>query len=406
MIPKAFDQIKAADIQALIQARVGEGKTLEYKQELPGKNDKEKKFLSNVISFANAAGGDILYGIVEERDADGKTTGIPKDAPGLDGINADEEIRRLESMIHDSIEPRIPGTRIKPIPGFPKGPVLIIRIPQSWMAPHLVRISKGLYRISTRSSAGKRPLDVTELRSLFVASASLKQRIQNIRDGRLAKIVAGETPVPIPQSPTVILHIIPVRQVNSDKRFDPRSIYTYTPQSFAEQYPKWKRLNFDGLLFYWQNGKGQTTEYFQFFRTGHIEVVNTDIVYEEGESTYIYTEWIEKGIVQQGFQYLQLLRRLEIDPPIIFLISFWNVKNLNLVNPRTVPNGVLHVIHTGGNMRIDRDMLTLPEILLDSYPTEAKELAQLFQDTFDILWQTAGWKRSLSYDENGNWKEQ
>src|SRR6266542_4766771 len=115
MINKQFDQIDKADIDSLNANQVPESRTLEYKQELPGnKDDDRREFLADVSSFANASGGDILYGVKEQRDANGHTTGLPDSLDGLPGINNDEGIRRLDEMIRNGIDPRISGYQIKP----------------------------------------------------------------------------------------------------------------------------------------------------------------------------------------------------------------------------------------------------------------------------------------------------
>ncbi|MCD6594362.1 ATP-binding protein, partial [bacterium] len=68
MIAKNIDQISEEDLQALIDNSVLEGKTIEYKQSLPGNSDSDKKeFLADISSFANASGGDLIYGILEDR---------------------------------------------------------------------------------------------------------------------------------------------------------------------------------------------------------------------------------------------------------------------------------------------------------------------------------------------------
>jgi len=140
MINKRFDQINKKDIEELISIKEPESLNLDYKQELPGgKDDDKKEFLADVTSFANSAGGDLIYGISEERDDEGKPTGIPGRAVGLK-INADEEIKKLESLIRDGIEPRIMSYYIKPIEGFSEGSVIILRIAKSWMPPHMVTI--------------------------------------------------------------------------------------------------------------------------------------------------------------------------------------------------------------------------------------------------------------------------
>ena len=70
MISKSFDQIEKSDISALIANDVRENRMLDYKEKLPGSSDSEKtELLADVSSFANAAGGYILYGIREKRDA-------------------------------------------------------------------------------------------------------------------------------------------------------------------------------------------------------------------------------------------------------------------------------------------------------------------------------------------------
>jgi predicted HTH transcriptional regulator len=67
MINKDIDQITEEDLQVLIDNAVSESKIIEYKQLLPGKNDPDtKEFLADISSFANASGGDLIYGVVEE----------------------------------------------------------------------------------------------------------------------------------------------------------------------------------------------------------------------------------------------------------------------------------------------------------------------------------------------------
>src|SRR6476620_7954199 len=110
MIQKRFDCIEKADIDSLVDNAVAEGRAIEYKQALPGTSDGEKKeFLADVSSFATAAGGDLLFGVEEQRDGDDKPTGIPATVPGLVLPNTDAEILRLENIIRTGIGPRIAG---------------------------------------------------------------------------------------------------------------------------------------------------------------------------------------------------------------------------------------------------------------------------------------------------------
>jgi hypothetical protein len=52
-------QIDATHLETLRVDTIREGRQLEYKETLPGNSDEDKReFLSDVTSFANAAGGD------------------------------------------------------------------------------------------------------------------------------------------------------------------------------------------------------------------------------------------------------------------------------------------------------------------------------------------------------------
>ncbi|MBI4296720.1 MAG: ATP-binding protein [Chloroflexi bacterium] len=130
MIEKDINEITEQDLQFLVDNAVLEDKTLEYKQTLPNNFEADKKeFLADVSSFANASGGDLIYGIASEK-------GTPKPLVGLD-INPDQAIQWLDNIIRTGIEPRIPSISIPPPIRLKNGRVvLIIRIPRSWASPH------------------------------------------------------------------------------------------------------------------------------------------------------------------------------------------------------------------------------------------------------------------------------
>jgi hypothetical protein len=49
---------------------------------------------------------------------------------------------------------------------------------------------------------------------------------------------------------------------------------------------------------------------------------------------------------------------------------------------------------------IDRDLLILPDILVEDYSTDA---SAALRPALDALWQAAGFPRSLNYDRDGKW---
>lgn len=144
---KPLSNVDEDDLLALISNRTEERKTLDYKLQLPTSSDKDKKdFLADVSSFANTGGGYLIYGMVEEN-------GVAAHLPGLEGIDPDGEILRLEQMIREGIAPRLTITT-KPLQLRSGNFALIIHIPQSYNSPHMVTY-QGASRFYARQSNGK-----------------------------------------------------------------------------------------------------------------------------------------------------------------------------------------------------------------------------------------------------------
>jgi predicted HTH transcriptional regulator len=147
MLQKPLSAITAVDIVQLATEGTPEGRTIEFKRDLPGSKDLDRKeFLADVSSFANAIGGDIIYG-VEEKD------GKAARALGLAITNADAELLRLDQMIRSGISPRLAGCQLQAVDGLPNGPAILIRIPRSWQGPHIVGFQQD-FRFYSRNTNG------------------------------------------------------------------------------------------------------------------------------------------------------------------------------------------------------------------------------------------------------------
>ena len=401
MIPRAFEEITEADIAALIENEVQEGRQIEYKLLLPENNDEAKReFLADVSSFANASGGDLLYGVEED---DGK----PVTATGLADLNTDAEVLRLENILRDGLDPRIPGLRMRAIDGFTQGPILVVRVPNSWASPHMVTF-KNYSRFFTRNSAGKYQMDVTEIRSAFALSDSLRERIVRFRDDRLGKIVAGEGPVALRDVPKIVLHVLPI----SAFAFDVRLASNVIDARVGNLLPidgsvNRERHNVDGYVRYrCDNGDDDIGyDYCQLFRNGIIEAVNTGLIYPFEGSKIIPTVDFESQLVSTLQSHFSAYYRLDIQPPVVIMLSIIGAKGFEMgVNP-----GLCLAARRRG-YQIDRDMLILPDILIQEFPPretlrgdDLNATARILQPIFDAVWNAAGWPHSMYYDKDGNW---
>lgn len=392
IINKRIEDIVESDLEYLIDNEIIEAKKLEYKRDLPGNSDSEKKeFLADISSFANASGGDIVYGIEEDR-----TTGKPVGPlEGLTIPNVDETKQRLDNIILNGLEPQLPSYSytIKPIHLSNSNFVIIIRILRSWLNPHRISF-KNSSKFYSRNSSGKYLMDVQELRAAFILSESLTEKIKNFVEKRLSKIISNESHVQFNNQEILILHLIPLEAFRLGKVYN---INNLTPKSYAlipMHSSNWNsRYNIDGYLTF-NVIKSRTPfeiTYVQLYRNGIIEAAE-DYLFQtykqKGKTSIIPISDIESELMKKIPHYLENLKEIEADPPIYISINIFGVK------------GFGHPSHFDNTYPIDRDHLNPPNVLIESYN---EDLGKLLKPTFDSLWNACGISKSPNYDETGNW---
>ena len=384
ILEKPLDAINEQDLKQLIENQVLEKKGLDYKLSLPSNSDADKKeFLADVSSFANSSGGDIIYGIAQDN-----ATGFPKELVGVDSANMDQEMLRLESIIREGIEPRIPSVAIQPIKLTNSKTALILRIQKSWVSPHRIKFKED-HRFYARGTNGKYKLDVGELRNSFTMSESLNEKIKRFREDRIARLLANETPVPFRNSAKLVLHLIPLISFNLSTRFDidkiePKVAY-YEPMSSTS----WgRRYNLDGLLAF--SGGNLSYSYTQLYRRGIMEIVDGSVLDANGNKV-IPSIGYEENLRRSFPNYLSGLKYLNVELPIVAFLTLVGVKGYKMATS----------FFQGDSCEIDRDILLLPETVIESY--DAKPDAVL-KPAFDAIWNSCGFPKSLNYDDKGEWK--
>lgn len=379
-LDKDIDLIEESDLEDLKAHGVIENKTLEYKMQLPGNSDPDKKeFLADISSFANASGGHIIYGIAEGDN------GAPESIPGLDIESPDKEIQRLDNIIRDSIEPRIPGLLIKEIPLSNSKYSLIVKIPRSWISPHRVTY-KGHDKFYGRSSNGKYPLDVAELRTAFTLSDTIAERIRRFREDRISSIYANDLPVPFIEGAKTVLHIIPINS------FKPGQQYNINCLDQSRLRPMncsgWNyRYNFDGIIDY--SGKDKSRSYVQLYRNGIIEAVDGGML--SYSHNLIPSAAFENEIINSLSRYITILKTLNVEPVYIIFVTLLGVNGYEL--------GLTDRFWADSNP-IDRDIILIPEVIVENFNIKADII---LRPIFDSIWNACGYPKDLYYDEAGNW---
>jgi len=390
MIDKDLDKITKVDLDWLIENKYHERKTIDYKRELPGRSDGERKeFLYDVASFANADGGDLVYGVIEENS-------YPKSYVRIETTNIDEEKRRLSQLIDSSIKPRIPRYDIKPIEIKDDEYLLIVRIFKSWLAPHMVTYQKAS-KFYARSSAGKYEMDYKEIKDTFNYSSTILDRMRNYLRERLDKIMADDTPVKLIDEPKLIMHVLPFESFGTSMQLNFSDYRQWMHELIPFDYQGYShRFNFDGFLLVgnYPSDNNMYPWYTQLSRSGQIELARIKLVHYRESYKLISSIYSEKGIIKTLNQYLKLLKKCQIACPIIISIALLNVKGSYLWIKDDYRVSIEY------ERIIDRDNLILPEIILEDYPVS---LEKELKPAFDALWNASGYERCLDYDEAGEW---
>lgn len=390
MLHTPLPQITEEAVQEFVsKARLPESAILDYKRDYDLSSSKGKKgFLADICAFANNGGGHIVVGVDEERDENDQKTGFPA-IPPRGAATFDKSI--AEDVLHASIEPRVGSfVQIQAVPGtWPDGHVYIIRVERTWNPPHCVKASeqRTFYR---RSGTKSEPMDMGQIRDAFAGAADVGDRIREFHRKRVRRVLNGETTFPLDKAKgKSIVHVIPLSFFATGDRLSLENVPLLRPSSGAGG--TWNPVpNFDGRIAY--AGRPEASSYIQVFRSGAVESVNTDLVYEADNSLGLRVRQIELDVlrsVQQASVFFDSQSGLE--PPCLVMFSVVGVEG-SYIFPPNPGYGTDH-LH-----QVELDHLEFLDIQLNDL---LGDVTNVMRPVFDWLWQAGGWPRSLSYDSEG-----
>lgn len=385
----SLDELTEAHLQALVENGVPEGRDLEFKRDAVGRDDSAKKeFLKDVSALANTAGGDLIIGVEE-------TDGVATALRGVTAAPADEEMRRLESMLQDSLEPRLIGTRIRALPLTAGGYALVIRVQKSWNAPHRV-VYQRTNRFYGRNAGGVYELGVEQLRAAFLGASEIERRLGEFRLERLARFKSGTGPKLSGQGQLVV-HIAPLQPpaggIDLRVAADPNTgVKPMMPVGW-DQIP-----NFDGICL--PAGRvdedGRRFWMAQIFRDGRLEVGRGRMTFSRAQAQPQLLSYADsvKELIESVPQYCRALNRAGASSPFLGMVSLLDV---------------------GGTVMMDDQRLRLPyepldrdDLLFDPFLVEEITFndgwQRMLRPLLDAWWNAYGWPRCFHlFDDQGNW---
>lgn len=392
MIPASFDQIDHAALQSLIDQQRSEDHTIEYKERLPGNADSEKVpwLLKPVCSFANSEGGDLVIGMRTDQGRPAELVGVDIDADSIDGA-----MLRLDQALRSSIEPIVGSVRIRAVATSSGRLIVVVRVAKSWVAPHRVKNNRMFY---ARGAAGSFELDVPQLRQAFLLSDGVQKEIEGFRADRVAKIVAGDTPVELKQGLKIVVHVLPLASFTSGRTV-PAELFSVRPHSMAPHRVgsmSWQ-LGLEGVTVHEVSRDEPSSAYSLFFREGRAEFVEAFAQRAGDGSGYLPSTYYEELCIESVNSAVRRLSEFDIGAPMYIGFSLINAKGYRLGVGRMV------AFTNDRDLRpFDRQHMLFPMIEVQD---ETLDPSKFLRPAFDLVGNAGGMQKSLNYDDEGNWSQ-
>lgn len=394
-IAKDLKDITEEDLLILVNNKKQEDTFLDFKRDLYGKYDNDKReLLKDVSAFANGNGGEIIIGIEEDDLSQAKT---------LYGIKTDNisiEKNRIEQIIMNGLEPKLDTFKVQYIELSDNKYAIIIRIEHSPLFPHMVSYQR-LNKFYIRKSDKNLLLDVYELRNLFLKSENFMQEIRQFNQDRIKHTIENNTILPTIKAPKILINFIPFNA------FTKPNYLNLAQSDLKMNFPE-QRINFDGILAYQMNDKG-INSYAQLYRNGIIEFLSSsNKVFDEIDNPFnninitdgnklkiIYGDkcGYEYYLMRKSYEFAKIIKKFRIQTPIYIFLSIIDAKGYRILY--TNKQGESKITAS-----IDRNILSLPEIELKDYEFDIKEKTH---QIFNMIWNSCGEQQSINYNKDGQW---
>ncbi|HLI95363.1 MAG TPA: ATP-binding protein [Candidatus Baltobacteraceae bacterium] len=399
---KALELVNAEDLKALVGV-APETKRREYKEILPpSKGDDHKEFVNDVSSFANAEGGDLLFGVKEDRETHtaGEIVGIPT-------AEVESNIARLENLVRDGIRPRLPRFAMHKVEVGDGKTVLALRIGESHLAPHQNTLNHRFY---SRNTNGKYIMEVGELRDMILGRESLPERIRAFRHARIDLIRnrPEDMPMRVERTKSVVVHFIPLQTFG---RFDGIDMAEFSSNSVLRNtaiqnvFPvtttslgMTDRPNLDGFLFMNGRGTSEFPYYVQLFNDGSVEFLDTTSVVNMNDGPEFMPNYVENNLFKSYGFVQALYKALKVQGPIYVYLSLLGMRDSVMVLPNQyVPFKLDLVEHSRA---IGADPALFNEVLVNDMKEDPRKA---LYPVIAQLWRAAAYTKPHSYKDDGTY---
>jgi hypothetical protein len=388
---KRISDLQEQVLQRLVDDQVQERDSVEYKKDMYGNSDDDKReMLKDITSMANHRGGYIVIGI----EADDE--GVPINVIGIETGN---HVERIRNSCLDNIDKRIVGLDIEDISLSNSRVAIVISIPESINAPHMVTY-KGLNQFWKRHGRQKEKMTTHEIGEAFDKRLSNLNRLDRflvLRKTEILENIGEKTFMVISSSPALLLDeaVLSVHDENLRDLIQntPRFAEGWGAISCGKPYPTINGLRADGSTPYYHDNP-PLREYIEVFSNGFIEYGKLFVEINSQSRKYFAgvadTALIVNfmGLIQEIYDKYLPLR------PLVVSFTIYNAKDMYLAASHGNPEEDRLV-------RWQKQHLELGKFYTDNISEERKSLTKAICDR---LYQAFNREKCNQFDDAGTFR--
>lgn len=393
-----WDELGEQHVQQMIDRRIRESRTLDYKGTLKLDDSGKLDLLEDVSAMANAGGGTIVYGAIEGEGED-KGLIVRYEAMAMDPDGTDLTIANL---LRDNIDERIHHVRHRAIPVNGGGFLYVVRVPASPRSPHMVTLRSKRDRFFLRTNVSNEPMRMQQIREAVLRSDTAVEhahrRIDQRTDENRAYVAArpGRDST-MQEEPLALLHIVPLSQPTEGVDLSDQGIADRlkTVLGYGATYPGNLRWTLEGLYCQYDKAGAGRDQWVLLTRDGVLEFGEAGFLYpsrwsSEARVLTLDVLHLDADITRCVEQARVLSAAGWFTPPFVLSLRLLNIRDTFLSSHKS--------IHFGNGQRFPmQDLIVPPEVVSDW----GAGLENAKRHMAHTVWQAFGYQRCGLYNEDG-----
>ena len=402
MLNKLLDTVTLNDINDLIKNKVEESRTLDYKRTLSFDEKGTRQLLKHISSFANANGGNIIYGISENGGIPTNIIGLTFDELGVKDI--DDLTLKISGKVEMCLDPGIKNLELKKIDIDIDRFILIIKIKKSYIAPHRMRIGQD-HEFYMRGDKTTYPMDTRDLKTAFTSSLALNEQIKQYKTNKVYEILDNANNYIKDEKAYLIMQFIPLDAFEMKDRptvyeigkmaekvechpLDNYGSHKYDLNSYLQCFSEGNIWSYNDRF----------DEYAKYYKNGIIELVSSGFFakHNDGNNIKKSIPWVKliQSLQDKTDSYIDFIKLTGSREPIVLSTAMINAGEFYIPTTNSFTNEL---------KLINKNIILFDDIYFEELPEQP---IMLYRQFLNDLFNAGGIYGCPIFNEDGTLKNQ